>query len=707
MNKSWMNIYDRINDTRYEAGVIEFLDFAYHGRDESLAIPCPSRSCNNFCDKNKETMYNHLMQNGITRGYITWNYHGEESENNDDGGGDDVPFDGIDGGGDDMSDDDLDEISYSIWPVFIVSYNLPPWKCMKDPYMFMSMFIPGPKTPVNINVYLEPLIDKVKDLWVGVNAYDELRKEDFTLRAALLWTINDFSTYADNREPIAPKSGDEVLHDIDCSIGVSHSMVNQKKRESSVIPMACYHLTKDEKHKISNLLMSLKFPDGLASNISSEHKVELEEEIFNHVNERHDKEFASWLQQRVNTHLHLFANEIQILSHGPLNSVHSYSRCMVNGYKFHTQTREENRTCQNRGNKRVLVFKCKQFKVDNANGLQVDKESGSTCINTSRKWRNWYVVESNDPRILYNVPVEEVAERHCVEEIYQEEELHLNVLIDSNLNQPSLTRDFCSFLFLCFTFIVTTINNRSVATFVEHGNMNTSGIQNNEEMVNQGLPLVGNQEQRKINASGIQNNEEMVNPSRQNLKQKEYGNMNASGIQNNEEMEHRRMNDRISDHSMKSKNPSRIWYSGSGPRKGAFKRLDSQNPSTNHDRHPINKEHGYLRFQDKESVIHEDNVTMENLYREDHQEYEVNSPQTNTVTSAHHQENIASNSNGTTITRKESRALNTNRKNKFNQRKLVFEIDDCARRIIEDDSQTFITKGGCVVRECAVFDGRT
>nr|GEW33496.1 hypothetical protein [Tanacetum cinerariifolium] len=64
---------------------------------------------------------------------------------------------------------------------------------------------------------------------------------------------------------------------------------------------------------------------------------------------------------------------------------------------------------------------------------------------------------------------------------------------------------------------------------------------------------------------------------------------------------------------MKSKNPSRIWYFGSGPEKGAFERLDSQNPSTNHDDHPINKEHGYLQFQDKESVIHEDNVTMENL----------------------------------------------------------------------------------------------
>ncbi|GJS74995.1 copia protein [Tanacetum coccineum] len=57
----------------------------------------------------------------------------------------------------------------------------------------------------------------------------------------------------------------------------------------------------------------------------NEHKVELEEENFNHLNERHDKEFASWLQQRVNTHLHSVASEIRILSRGPLNSVNSYS----------------------------------------------------------------------------------------------------------------------------------------------------------------------------------------------------------------------------------------------------------------------------------------------------------------------------------------------------------------------------------------------
>ncbi|GJV37353.1 uncharacterized protein Tco_1409830 [Tanacetum coccineum] len=708
MDKSWMNIYDKINDIRYEAGVIEFLDFAYRGRDESLAIPCPCRSCNNFRDKNLNTLRKLLDESHEelyagcqtfskkalpTPSLVPKNFYEAKKYVRD-----------LEFGGEKIHDfvndcilyrnklqrlfidkqvasdmrwhkekqvrDDniarhpadteawkhLDKIDppiacdpcnirlglakdgfnpfgnlsnpYSIWPVFIVPYNLPPWKCMKDPYMFMSMLIPGPKTPVNIDVYFEPLIDELKDLWVGVDAYDELRKEDFTLRAALLWTINDFSAYGmlsgwsdktnfdglvDNRAPIAPKSGDEVLHDIECSIGVLHSMVNKKKHkylegtkgwnkksvlfnlpylsklkvrhninimhivknvtesltgtlfnikgktkdtwksrqdlmdrglkkslhlqrrgESVVIPMACYHLTKDEKHKISNLLMSLKFPDGLASNISrgsltkevrlviyelsefiriicswtmhlnilekleekiivilcklermfppsffdimthllihlpyeakisgppeyrwmfpferkmhvlkgyvtnkarpegciaqryienecvtfcsmylndvdtvfnkserndemihpggeisvfsskgrpiggykscdlseaelikihtyilnncpemgeliNEHKVELEEENFNHVNERHDKEFASWLQQRVNTHLHSVASEIRILSRGPLNSVNSYSGCMVNGYKFHTQTREENRTCQNSG----------------------------------------------------------------------------------------------------------------------------------------------------------------------------------------------------------------------------------------------------------------------------------------------------------------------------------------------------------------------
>ena len=50
--------------------------------------------------------------------------------------------------------------------------------------------------------------------------------------------------------------------------GLKKSLHLQPNGNSFVMSMACYHLTKDEKQKILNLLKSLKFPDGFASNIS-------------------------------------------------------------------------------------------------------------------------------------------------------------------------------------------------------------------------------------------------------------------------------------------------------------------------------------------------------------------------------------------------------------------------------------------------------
>ncbi|XP_042972746.1 uncharacterized protein LOC122304540 [Carya illinoinensis] len=87
---------------------------------------------------------------------------------------------------------------YSIWPVLLVPYNLPPWLCMKDPYVLMSLLIPGPKAPENdIDVFLRPLIDELTELWEeGIHTYDAYKRESFQLRAALLWIINDFPTYA-------------------------------------------------------------------------------------------------------------------------------------------------------------------------------------------------------------------------------------------------------------------------------------------------------------------------------------------------------------------------------------------------------------------------------------------------------------------------------------------------------------------------------
>lgn len=39
--------------------------------------------------------------------------------------------------------------SHSTWPVVMAVYNLPPWLCMKKPYMLLSLIIPGPKAPGN------------------------------------------------------------------------------------------------------------------------------------------------------------------------------------------------------------------------------------------------------------------------------------------------------------------------------------------------------------------------------------------------------------------------------------------------------------------------------------------------------------------------------------------------------------------------------
>jgi len=89
--------------------------------------------------------------------------------------------------------------AHSTWPVLLVPYNLPPWMCMKQPYFMLSLIIPGPSSlGMNIDVYLQPLIAELKQLWdVGVQTFDVSLKKKFMLRAALMWTINDLPAYRD------------------------------------------------------------------------------------------------------------------------------------------------------------------------------------------------------------------------------------------------------------------------------------------------------------------------------------------------------------------------------------------------------------------------------------------------------------------------------------------------------------------------------
>ncbi|GJV46936.1 pescadillo, partial [Tanacetum coccineum] len=59
--------------------------------------------------------------------------------------------------------------TYSMWPVILTTYNTPPWMCMKETSLMLTMLIPGPKSPAkDIDVYLQPLIKELQELWKGV-----------------------------------------------------------------------------------------------------------------------------------------------------------------------------------------------------------------------------------------------------------------------------------------------------------------------------------------------------------------------------------------------------------------------------------------------------------------------------------------------------------------------------------------------------------
>ncbi|XP_017228608.2 uncharacterized protein LOC108203915 [Daucus carota subsp. sativus] len=87
-------------------------------------------------------------------------------------------------------------IDYSCWPVLMSIYNLPPWLCMKRKYIMLCLLISGPQEPGNdIDVFLQPLIEDLQNLWTGKQVYDAYKREYFLLRGILLWTISDNPAY--------------------------------------------------------------------------------------------------------------------------------------------------------------------------------------------------------------------------------------------------------------------------------------------------------------------------------------------------------------------------------------------------------------------------------------------------------------------------------------------------------------------------------
>ena len=81
--------------------------------------------------------------------------------------------------------------------------------------MMMTLLIPGPKSVwKDINVFLRPVIDELKELWnEGVVVCDAVRDENFWMQVALLMTVNDYPT----RSSLSGWSGQGYLVCYNCN----------------------------------------------------------------------------------------------------------------------------------------------------------------------------------------------------------------------------------------------------------------------------------------------------------------------------------------------------------------------------------------------------------------------------------------------------------------------------------------------------------
>ena len=88
--------------------------------------------------------------------------------------------------------------TYSMWPVVLIPYNLPPWKIAAKTNYLLSLLIPGPKSPTkDFDVFMRPLIDELKVLWnAGTDCFDAHEGKRFKLFASVIWTVSDFPAYA-------------------------------------------------------------------------------------------------------------------------------------------------------------------------------------------------------------------------------------------------------------------------------------------------------------------------------------------------------------------------------------------------------------------------------------------------------------------------------------------------------------------------------
>jgi hypothetical protein len=94
----------------------------------------------------------------------------------------------------------LTRSTWSTWPIVLLNYNLPPWLSTKKFFLMLCLLILDKQSVTSkcFDVYMEPLVEELLELWSGAPTFDIIEEEglrNFMLRAMLIWTIHDFPGY--------------------------------------------------------------------------------------------------------------------------------------------------------------------------------------------------------------------------------------------------------------------------------------------------------------------------------------------------------------------------------------------------------------------------------------------------------------------------------------------------------------------------------
>ncbi|KAA0041519.1 transposase [Cucumis melo var. makuwa] len=246
MDKSWM-MENRMS-REYELGVEAFIQFGFRNANGSSTIRCPCLKCGNRLPQDESIVRYHLYANGIDQSYKIWFWHGEsftsetscnrQAYTNEETVDDDLfhvinmvqnvrdQFSEVPNTFDNMFDDAKKPLfpgckRFTKLSTLVRLYNLkkvdgvlrhpadtPSWRLVDHlwpDFGFQPRNLRLGLSTDGINPYGDlstkyscwPVIATIYNLppWLCVRCFDAHRNERFTLRAVLLWTINDFSAY--------------------------------------------------------------------------------------------------------------------------------------------------------------------------------------------------------------------------------------------------------------------------------------------------------------------------------------------------------------------------------------------------------------------------------------------------------------------------------------------------------------------------------